>query len=56
MYKFYKVHLLGCDSVHSGRHSQVFSAKSVSLESAGASEISLNFYHLTWHDIVDDIT
>lgn len=28
-YKFYNVHLLGCDSVRSGRHLQVFSVKSV---------------------------
>ena len=56
MYEFYNVYLLGCDCVHSGRYLQVFSAKSVSLDSAGSSEISVNFYHITWHDIVDDIT
>jgi len=26
---------------------------SISVESAGSSEISVNFYQITWHDIVD---
>jgi hypothetical protein len=29
---------------------------SVSVESAGSSEISVNFYQITWHVLVDDIT
>lgn len=28
----------------------------VSVKSAGSSEVSVNFYQITWHDIVDDIT
>jgi hypothetical protein len=29
---------------------------SVSVQSAGSSEISVNFYQIAWHDTVDDIT
>jgi hypothetical protein len=42
--------------VYSGRHLPKFSAKStLSMEWAGSSEMSVNFFQITWHDIAEDI-